>query len=330
MSDHPQEQSQKKRPARTRTADPNGSRKVTGKRSVEPIPSTGAPQPLTDPAANAALALAVSSAKRSAALAGEAIKAPASTQADASPRPAVAAVAGLGDRANGSRPVALARRVSALAAVVALAFAGGWFGGQNLSGQPSTVIDIVRGNQADVKALKLAVEALEESFKQARAEADLKQAQLMQRLERGPQETLAGLARIAEQVQRIEAAAIAPSAQLVGFIDQLDRIEKHLGGTPPKPAPAAAPATAAPSPISTAPLEGGVTEIRMAAKDAPVDGWVLHDVYDGVALIEGRNKRLLEVVQGETVPGVGRVEGIERRGKRWVVITAKGLISTVR
>jgi hypothetical protein len=53
-------------------------------------------------------------------------------------------------------------------------------------------------------------------------------------------------------------------------------------------------------------------------------------VYDGLALIESRNRRLLEVGPGAMVPGVGRVEAIEKRGKRWVVVTAKGLIGTVR
>jgi hypothetical protein len=57
---------------------------------------------------------------------------------------------------------------------------------------------------------------------------------------------------------------------------------------------------------------------------------VLHEVYDGVALIESRNRRLFEVGPGAMVPGVGRVEGIEKRGKRWVVVTAKGIIGTLR
>jgi hypothetical protein len=61
-----------------------------------------------------------------------------------------------------------------------------------------------------------------------------------------------------------------------------------------------------------------------------VDGWVLHEVSDGIALIESRSRRLVEVGPGEMVPGVGRVESIERRGKSWVVVTSKGVIGTVR
>jgi len=28
------------------------------------------------------------------------------------------------------------------------------------------------------------------------------------------------------------------------------------------------------------------------------------------------------------IPGIGRVEAIERRGREWVVVTARGLIAT--
>jgi hypothetical protein len=33
---------------------------------------------------------------------------------------------------------------------------------------------------------------------------------------------------------------------------------------------------------------------------------------------------------GGMLPGVGRIEGIERRGARWVVVTDKGFIGTYR
>jgi hypothetical protein len=74
----------------------------------------------------------------------------------------------------------------------------------------------------------------------------------------------------------------------------------------------------------------GSLNLRVPAKDATVEGWVLHEVHNGTALIESRNGRLVEVAQGEMVPGVGRVEAIERRGKRWVVVTPKGAIETMR
>jgi len=48
-------------------------------------------------------------------------------------------------------------------------------------------------------------------------------------------------------------------------------------------------------------------------------------VYDGAALIEGRNG-IIEVEPGSVVPGIGRIEAIKRQDGRWVVVTARGLI----
>ena len=56
-----------------------------------------------------------------------------------------------------------------------------------------------------------------------------------------------------------------------------------------------------------------------------VDGWVLRDVADGGATIEGR-RGLFEVFAGDAVPGLGRVDAIRKQDGRWVVVTTKGLV----
>ena len=78
------------------------------------------------------------------------------------------------------------------------------------------------------------------------------------------------------------------------------------------------------------PTETGSTEIKATSADAPVEGWVLHEVYDGVALIEGRNRRLLEVDPARWCPASGASKRSSGGGRRWVVVTAKGVISPVR
>jgi hypothetical protein len=264
--------------------------------------------------------------------------------ARAAPHPPEAAKAVAAPRAagtlgaNGNR-TSLPKRLGAVAAMALLAAAGGWLGGRSLSGGPppsetalARTEQHLRESRADVRALSDAVAALEESLNRSRAESDRKQAELIERLERLPQESLAGLTRLVEEVRRLEAAAAGSFPQLAGLSDQLGRIERSLSG-PMQAAPAAAatgPAMPQPLQPFDGPTETGSTEIKATSADAPVEGWVLHEVYDGVALIEGRNRRLLEVGPGEMVPGVGRVEAIERRGRRWVVVTAKGVISPVR
>ena len=66
----------------------------------------------------------------------------------------------------------------------------------------------------------------------------------------------------------------------------------------------------------------------LPVKPAVVDGWMLRDVYGGVALVEGRAGGLREVAPGEYVPGVGEIRSIERRGRNWVVVTSRGIIQS--
>jgi hypothetical protein len=58
-----------------------------------------------------------------------------------------------------------------------------------------------------------------------------------------------------------------------------------------------------------------------------IEGWMLREVTDGTAVLEGPNGTWT-VRRGDTVPGLGRVESIVLWGKRWIVATSKGLIST--
>ena len=58
-----------------------------------------------------------------------------------------------------------------------------------------------------------------------------------------------------------------------------------------------------------------------------IEGWMLREVTNGTAILEGPNGTWT-VRRGDTVPGVGRVESIVLWGKRWIVATSKGLIST--
>jgi hypothetical protein len=67
------------------------------------------------------------------------------------------------------------------------------------------------------------------------------------------------------------------------------------------------------------------TSIAPPTIGSVVEGWVLRNVYGGSALIEGR-PGLIQVMPGDSLPGVGRVETITREDGRWVVVTERGLI----
>jgi hypothetical protein len=143
-------------------------------------------------------------------------------------------------------------------------------------------------------------------------------------------------AKLTDRVERLAISLQEPSKKLSSLEGRLDKMEGQimttLAALNTKPAAAAAP----PAPV--APAAPPVTEAAAReeapapkpVKSEPVDGWVLREVYNGAALVESRNRRLYEVMPGGILPGVGKVEAIERRGTRWVVLTDKGFIGTYR
>ena len=97
-------------------------------------------------------------------------------------------------------------------------------------------------------------------------------------------------------------------ADLARTIDR--RLQEAAKAAQPKPEPA---------------KTGSLGETAVAAP-AAINDWALREVLDGVATIEDRKRRVVEVARGDLVPGVGRVESVERRGRAWTVVTKQGLI----
>jgi hypothetical protein len=121
----------------------------------------------------------------------------------------------------------------------------------------------------------------------------------------------------------------AQNAQIGKIADTLERVEKGQADQRKTIAAAAAAATAAPANTAHAAQQDITGSIAKPAttdpKNAIVPGWVLRRVYDGAALIEGRDG-IIEVEPGDVAPGLGRIEGIKRQDGRWVVVTARGVI----
>ncbi len=69
--------------------------------------------------------------------------------------------------------------------------------------------------------------------------------------------------------------------------------------------------------------------VKDQSKPVIVEGWVLRDIYRGRALVENHNG-LYEVGPGGNLPGIGKVETITQQNGRWVVVTPKGLIVSMR
>lgn len=89
----------------------------------------------------------------------------------------------------------------------------------------------------------------------------------------------------------------------------------------------------APSPEPTGsvpPASAAATEPKAATKNPVVEGWSLRRVYGSdSALVEGRYG-VVEIVPGDLVPGLGRIQEIKRQDGHWVVVTSRGLIVSAR
>jgi hypothetical protein len=58
-----------------------------------------------------------------------------------------------------------------------------------------------------------------------------------------------------------------------------------------------------------------------------IEGWTVREVVGGTVVLDGPSGAW-RAAQGDTVPGIGRIDSIVRWGSRWIVATTKGLIST--
>lgn len=214
------------------------------------------------------------------------------------------------------------RRLSAMAAVVAIAASVG-----AISGALATAGMMHFAAPAAAPAQVADTSALDASV--ARIDADL--VALKANVEHTSKTGLSQFNRANDRLDKLEKAQAEPMAKLARLSETVDK----LRATPP-----AAPAQAAAAPAKETTGSIAPTQVATAAAapaPAPaapktevgrlptIEGWRLRDVANGGALIEGRGG-LYEVYAGDPIPGIGRVDAIRRQDGRWVVVTSKGLI----
>ncbi len=127
------------------------------------------------------------------------------------------------------------------------------------------------------------------------------------------------LARLSDRLDRIERAQAEPNAKLASIAAAVDRLEKERKSEMAAvAAPAGAPAKGAvPNRLS------GPVGIKI------LPNWILHGVRGGkYALVENRHGAIFEITGNSALPGLGRVQGIKRQDGQWVVVTARGLITS--
>jgi hypothetical protein len=128
----------------------------------------------------------------------------------------------------------------------------------------------------------------------------------------------------------VDAAGRSNSAQFAKLTERFDRLERSQTVTLNKTDAAIAKETtgsitvpasaAAAQPVPPAPVPQPVI----------VPGWGVREVYRGIALLQSRAGGMVEVEAGDVLPGLGRIEAVRREGGRWVVVTSRGMIMSLR
>jgi hypothetical protein len=206
------------------------------------------------------------------------------------------------------------RRLTALAAVVALATVAGALGG--------ALATVGLGHFVGDDAATAGNRALEASV--ARIDADILAVKAS--VEHTSKIGISQFNKTSDRLDKVEKAQAEPAAKLAKLSDAVDKL---------RAAQPVAPAAVAAAPVAAKEVTGSIAPPAAAAPaTAPkiemarlptVEGWVLHNVANGGALIEGR-QGIYEVYAGDPVPGLGRVDAIRRQDGRWVVVTSKGLV----
>jgi hypothetical protein len=216
------------------------------------------------------------------------------------------------------------RRIAATVAVVALATVAGALGGALATAGIGHFIGSDQAVARDVAKDVVKDSALEATV--ARIDADI--TALKASVEHTTKIGMSQFNKTSDRLDKVEKAQAEPAAKLAELSKAVDK----LRATPP-----AAPAVAAATPVAAREVTGTVTApaTAAAAPAAPskpevarlptVEGWVLRDVANGGALIEGR-QGMYEVYAGDPVPGLGRIDAIRKQDGRWVVVTTKVLI----
>jgi hypothetical protein len=211
------------------------------------------------------------------------------------------------------------RRLSALAAVVALAALAGALGGALATGG---LAHFSGGDSAASGNLMLEASV-------ARIDADI--LALKVSVEHTTKMGMSQFNKTSDRLDKIEKAQAEPAAKLAKLSEAVDKL---------RAAPPAAPTPVAAAPVAAKEVTGSITPPAAAAAATPVplpapkpevarlptvEGWVLRDVANGSALIESRHG-MYEVYAGDAVPGLGRIDAVRKQDGRWVVVTSKGLV----
>jgi len=141
----------------------------------------------------------------------------------------------------------------------------------------------------------------------------------------GLQQSFASLSKeVASLKANVETASKSASSQFAKLSERLSRERSEFTGsiTPPQTVPSA---QAAPLPAARPAHVNAETPPRLPV----VQDWSIRETRDGYVYVQGHGD-IYQVTPGAPLPGLGPVEQIKRQDGRWLVVTPKGIIVSMR
>jgi len=125
----------------------------------------------------------------------------------------------------------------------------------------------------------------------------------------------------------LEAANKSATSQIAKISERLKRESASVTGS------VSPPQTVQPAPQASPPLPAPRPETAAAEPQPPrltiVPDWSIRETRDGFVYVQGYGD-IYQVVPGAPLPGLGPVEQIKRQDGRWLVVTPKGIIVSMR
>jgi hypothetical protein len=143
--------------------------------------------------------------------------------------------------------------------------------------------------------------------------------------------TQQSVARLAKEITSLKASFDAANksahSQIAKISERLNREGADITGSI-APAQSIQPAPQVSAPVPT-PRPAPAAESLLPSRLPIVADWSIRDARDGYIYVQGHGD-VYQVVPGAPLPGLGPVEQIKRQDGRWLVVTRKGIIVSMR
>ncbi len=149
--------------------------------------------------------------------------------------------------------------------------------------------------------------------------------------------TQQSVARLTKEITALKAgletANKSAHSQIAKISERLNRDGTEITGSiaPPQttpPAPQTIPPQQQAAPLPT-PRPAPAAEAPPSPRLSIVADWSIRETHDGYVYVQGHGD-VYQVVPGAPLPGLGPVEQIKRQDGRWLVVTPKGIIVSMR